>query len=279
MLNKKAVSFPILVIAAAVAVFFVAPQEARGADDANLAVPFTSEIPNGQWVGPWKNACEEATFAMVENYYLGNRSISIADAKNYMQRLFNFQDRVYGSNADADSWRSVYIITKQTHFRAKVVQNPTVDDIKKELQQKRPVITLHHGFSLQNKNIPFLATGSSFHVMPVIGYDDATQEFIVNDPGDRYTGKEHRYSYDLFMKTLHDFDFNKRQASGPPRVLFTYPKLVQAVNSSTVYYLQDNYRYPITTTSIFKKYGWKEEGIVVVDSGWLEGFMVGEEMI
>ena len=42
-----------------------------------LRVPYTTEIPNGHWVGPWKNACEEAVIAMVEQFYLQNHQTSI----------------------------------------------------------------------------------------------------------------------------------------------------------------------------------------------------------
>lgn len=32
------------------------------ADSINLAVPFTSQAPTGDWSEPWQNACEEASF-------------------------------------------------------------------------------------------------------------------------------------------------------------------------------------------------------------------------
>ncbi|MDO8611070.1 MAG: hypothetical protein Q7R95_11140, partial [bacterium] len=70
-------------------------------------------------------------------------------------------------------------------------------------------------------NIPFLATGSSYHNMVIIGYDDNKNVFIVNDDGDTKTGAKHEYDYELFMSTLHDYNHNTKKTDGPPTVLFT----------------------------------------------------------
>jgi len=189
-----------------------------------LAVPYINEAPEGKWVGPWKNACEEASITMVEKFYQGKNEVTVEEAKEFMMMLFEKQFKIWGSDRDADAERAVRIINDFTSYTAVIKDNPTIEDIKKEIIEGHPVISLHYGKDLNNPNIPFLATGSYYHMMVIIGFDDLTQEFITNDDGDTKTGAAHRYDYYLFLKSLHDFDFKSQKANGPARVIFTSPK-------------------------------------------------------
>lgn len=189
-----------------------------------LPVLYINEAPSGNWSGPWKNACEEASIAMVDYYYRGKRSVSIREAEEYMTILFEKQNSLYGSNANSDAVQFKYLIDNFTSFNAQIVRNPTIEQIKEQIDLKHPVISLHYGFALENPNIPFLRTGSSYHTMAIIGYDDAARQFIVNDDGDIKAGAGHRYGYELFMNSLHDYNYTDGKADGPATVLFTAPK-------------------------------------------------------
>lgn len=188
---------------------------------AQLPVPFVVEAPGGSFTGNWKNACEEASFTMVEYYYKGRDSVSVAEAETFMTMLFEKQDEKYGDNINSDATQAKYLIDNFTGFKAEIIRNPTIEQIKKELDADRPVISFHYGFDLKNKNIPFLRTGTSYHALVIIGYDDYRKEFIVNDDGDEKTGKAHRYKYDLFMNSLHEYSYITKKADGPATVLFT----------------------------------------------------------
>ncbi len=190
----------------------------------SLAVPYVNEAPDGNWTGPWKNACEEAAIVMVERFYKGQTEVGITDAKAALHRLFAVQDKRWGSNANSDAARTAEIVNSLGLFKARVVTEPTLEDIKKELAAQRPVITLHKGFDLGNKNIPFLPTGSSYHVLVVIGYDDVAQEFITNDDGDEKAGKGRRYAYSTVMNSMHDYNYKTNLTDGPARALFTAPQ-------------------------------------------------------
>jgi hypothetical protein len=115
-------------------------------------------------------------------------------------------------------------------------------------------------------------------MMDVVGYDDAGKEFIVNDPGDRVSGKNHRYGYDLFMKTLHDFDFKTKKANGPARVIFTYPKLVKTASSPRIFYLDGKERHYITNPAAFAAHKWNWAAVNVVEDGWLAAFPAGSNI-
>lgn len=189
-----------------------------------LAVPYINEAPDGNWTGPWKNACEEAAIVMVERFYAGQKEVGVEDAKAALRRLFAVQDARWGGNANSDAARTAEIVNSLHLFKAKVVTRPTLEDIKNELAAQRPVITLHKGFDLGNKNIPFLPTGSSYHSLALIGYDNATQEFITNDDGDEKAGKGRRYKYTVVMNSMHDYNYKTNMTDGPARALFTAPK-------------------------------------------------------
>lgn len=189
-----------------------------------LPVPYINEAPSGNWTGPWKNACEEASITMVEFYYRGRKSVTIREAEEFMSMLFAKQDKLYGSNVNADAEQLVYLIENFTSFKGVTVRNPTIEQIKAEIDDERPVISPHYGFALNNPNIPFLRTGTSYHMMVIIGYDDERRQFIVNDDGDTKAGASHRYGYDLFRNSLHDFSHERNKADGPPTVVFTSPK-------------------------------------------------------
>ena len=186
-----------------------------------LDIPYTDEVPSGTWTGPWKNACEEASITMVENFYRGEKTISKSSAITFMQMLFDAENKIYGSNANSDATRSNYLVNNYTSFKGVVKTNPTIEDIKAEIRAGHPVISFHNGFDLNNKDIPFLPTGSAYHSTVIVGYDDVKKVFIVNDPGDRTLGKNHVYGYDLYMNSLHDYNYPDKKADGPARVIFT----------------------------------------------------------
>ncbi|MFH1711612.1 MAG: C39 family peptidase [Patescibacteria group bacterium] len=186
-----------------------------------LGVPYLNESPDGSWTGPWKNACEEASITMIESYYQDNLDVTVEEAMDFMMMLFNAEDEIWGSNLDADAARTERLVNEYTSFNAVIQVDPTIDQIKRELAAGHPVISFHYGKDLNNPGIPFLATGSFYHVQVIIGYDDETQEFITNDDGDIRTGAAHRYDYELFMNSLHDFNFETKKPDKPPTVIFT----------------------------------------------------------
>jgi hypothetical protein len=246
----------------------------------NLAVPYINEAPDNKWVGPWKNACEEASIAMVEKYYLGKIAVSISEAKPFMLMMFVKQNAIWKTNADSDANRTAQLINDYTMYNAKIIDNPTIEDIKKELQQKRPVITPLYGFDLHNPNIPFVPAprGSSYHMLVPTGYDDTTNEFIANDPGDFKQGHGYRYGYTLFMEALHDFDLSVHKANGPARAIYTYPKLVKTADSHRIYYLHDDIKQYVTRPDIFRSKKWSWDAVNPVTLEWLDAFKNGNDL-
>lgn len=189
-----------------------------------LPVPYVSEAPEGDWSGNWVNACEEATIVMVDGFYAGKSSITIEEAKMKLLKLFSEQDIMYGSSKNSDSKKIENLISIYTNYKGKIKTNPSISNLKQEIDNGNPVISLHKGFDLKNPNIPFSPVKSSYHTVVLVGYDDVSEEFITHDPGDGKDGFEHRYSYDDYMDSLHDYNAADDKADGLPTVIYTRAK-------------------------------------------------------
>lgn len=240
-----------------------------------LSVPYVSEVPDGRWIGSWKNACEEASITMVQAYYSGQKKVGVASAKAFMQNLFSIERKLWGSDANSDVARTVKLIADNTDFNGRQVEAPSVAEIKAELDAGRPVIAPINGFTLANKNIPFLASGSGYHMFVIVGYDDAAAEFIVNDTGDTVDGPAHRYGYDRLMAAMHDYVNATQKTNGPVRAIFTFPKLAKTAASHRIYYLSGNTKQYVSQPLVFSQRGWSWSWVNVLSDSFLNGFNDG----
>lgn len=243
-----------------------------------LRVPFVSEAPGNIWTGSWKNACEEASIAMLQYYYAGKTTETVAQSKAFMQMLFAKERKLWGSDANSDAGQTLKLIRDYSSFSGKLVENPTVEGIKTELAAGRPVILPLNGFELANPHIPFLRTGSGYHMLALIGYDDAKREFIANDVGDNVAGAGYRYGYDRIMGAIHDYDGRRGKTDGPSVAIFTYPKLAKFAGSHRIYFLEDGVKQYVSHPKVFAQKGWSWGWVNTVSDGFLAGFKDGAVM-
>ena len=208
---------------------------------------------------------------MAEQYYLGKKEISKTLAKSAMESLFNWQNKNFGRNADSNAEETAKIINEYTSFSATVKTNPTLEEIKSELDNGYPVISLHYGFGLNNPAIPFLANGSSYHMMVLVGYDNKKKEFITNDPGNEKKGLDFRYKYDTILNTLGDFNHETKKVDGLPTVLFTKPKnLVKVAGGKRIYLIENDEKRYISHPNVFKNHRWSWSLVKPMAKGDLE---------
>ncbi len=88
-------------------------------------------------------------------------------------------------------------------MRISLVEDVTTDDMKNALSEGNIVIVPANGRKLQNPN--FTAPGPLYHTLLVRGYDPATDEFIVNDPGTR-KGNGYRYASDILFDAIQNYE-------------------------------------------------------------------------
>lgn len=165
----------------------------------NLAVPFTSQAPEFNWSMPWQDACEEATVLMLDAYYK-EYGLSPIFSRDEMQKMINWQTEL--------SWSSSIPVEKIlklaenfTLKKYRIINNPTITQIKEFIAQGDPVIVVAYGKDLPNPY--FTEGGPDYHALVIRGYTE--DSFITNDPGTK-RGENFTYKYSDLMQAIHDWN-------------------------------------------------------------------------
>lgn len=260
-------------------IFAVGAPNARAADFVNLSVPYVPEAPDGLMVKPWNNSCEEASTAMLDEYYSGNKDKRVAKAKAKKSILYyiNIENKLFGYNGNTNAAEMTKVINEYSKFfEAKIKTNPALEEIKNELKNGRPIIALLYGKNLNNPRILFARSGSFYHTFVIKGFDDDTEEFIVNDNGDLKMGLDLRYKYDTILGALRDYNHKTQLTEKPATVLFTSQRmLVKTAGSGRIYLINDNKKQHITSPQVFNDRKWKWSFVMMVDKAWLDKFLSG----
>ena len=187
-----------------------------------LRVPFTSQSPDGDWRQPWQDACEEATIVMVDQYYRGRTGqIEKEYAKQSIRHIISLKEGLFGYSLDEPAQKIVDLINSYLHWEAHLVHSPSLEDLKDEIRDGRPVILPAYGPGLNNV---FFEEDPDYHTVVLSGYDEAKKEFITQEPGTRH-GLDFRYSYDTILSAMHDFRPNKNTRAGQRVAIFTRPHI------------------------------------------------------
>ncbi len=200
-------------------------EEFRAQDDKqemNLAVPFTSQAPHGNWSEPYKEACEEASLYMVHAYYQGvkEKQIDPETAMAELQKIVAFEKELFGFYEDTTTVQTATLAELMYGYaHVETIDDPTVSQIKTHVAAGRPVIVPLAGRELGN---PFYtAPGPIYHMLVIRGY---TQDgkFITNDPGTKH-GEAYLYDFDTVMNAMHDWNGGEEITEGKKVVLIIYP--------------------------------------------------------
>lgn len=186
----------------------------------NLTIPFTPQAPQENWSQPWQDACEEAVIAMVDYFYAGHSEKTIERNKTtkMIKEIYDLKTKTFGWSLDEDTNKIVTLINNYYGWEARIFENPTIEQIKNEINNNRPIIVPTFGKALQNKY--FKDGGPDYHTLIISGYDDEKKEFITQEPGTKF-GLDFRYSYDKVMNAIHDFLPNQKTKFGKKNVIFT----------------------------------------------------------
>ncbi len=167
----------------------------------NLDVPFTTQSPFAEWTEQENESCEEAS-ALIVHYYWQNKTFTQDVAKQELQTVVDFENDYFGFYKDTTAEQTAEFIKELWGYeRVDVVYDPTIDDIKKEVAQGRPVILPAAGRMLGNPN--FKQPGPLYHMLVVRGW---TEDMIItNDPGTR-KGESYQYAPDVLYNAIHDWN-------------------------------------------------------------------------
>jgi hypothetical protein len=185
----------------------------------NLAVPFTSQAPYRNWDELHNDACEEASFYMVIEYYNGMPAgeVDPATSDPELIRMVHAEEEL-GMGPSISLAQAQDFLMRDSGTVAVIVENPTVEDIKALVAAGKPVIVPAAGRELGNPN--FTGEGPLYHMFVIRGYTDTT--FITNDPGTRL-GQNYIYDIDVVMEAMGDW-VNEDPHNSPKRIMYIEPK-------------------------------------------------------
>lgn len=171
-----------------------------------LDVPFHSQAPLGGWDDPaQQDGCEEASILMAMRWIKGEPPLNADQLIQELRAAEEYQKEVIdGFHGDTSVQDTLDILIKE-YFgwdEVQVKEIEEAEDIYNELEAGNPVIVPVNGRILANPH--YTAPGPDHHMLLVIGYDYATQEFITNDPGTRY-GASYRYSQERLLSAIADY--------------------------------------------------------------------------
>jgi hypothetical protein len=168
----------------------------------NLAVPFTSQAPHGIWDEFTEETCEEASFAMVAAYYAGlpRGNMDPAAVETDLRAMVAKQEELgFGVSISVAQFSTFSEAYNGTSVR--VIEDPTVDDLRALLAAGHPVLVPAYGRALGNPF--FTGEGPLYHMLVLRGYTPTS--FIANDPGTRH-GENYQYPIETLMQAIGDWD-------------------------------------------------------------------------
>ncbi|MDP2684570.1 MAG: C39 family peptidase [bacterium] len=169
-------------------------------NEINLPVPFTSQAPEKNWDQPWQDACEEAVVLMFDAYYK-EYNLSPLFARDEIIKMVDWQEQKgWGLSIEIEKVKEL-TEDYSNNLKTKIIENPTVDQIKRIIASGNIVLVVADGKVLPNPH--FSNGGPEYHALIIRGYTDKT--FITNDPGTQF-GENFEYKYNDLMNAIHDWN-------------------------------------------------------------------------
>jgi uncharacterized protein YvpB len=165
-----------------------------------LDVPYTSQVPFGQWSDPrQRDGCEEASILMAMAWVRGGQ-ISPEEARLQIDGMSDFEQYFFGYFEDSSAQDTANLIVQYFGYsKIDVQHNISTTSIKSALDFGYLVIVpinprvistvLYNNFTTR-------------HMVVVVGYDNSTNEIIFHDP---LTGPNRRVAEATFGRALADY--------------------------------------------------------------------------
>ena len=112
-----------------------------------------------------------------------------------------FGTKLFGFYESITAEQTAQLIRDYYGYKAEVIYDISVEDIKKELVKGNPVIVPAAGRMLENPY--FTPPGPLYHMLLIKGY--IQDSFIVNDAGTK-RGADYTYPYSVLEKSIHDWN-------------------------------------------------------------------------
>ncbi len=165
-----------------------------------LGVPFYMQAPDNKRVLPWTEACSEANLVLAA-YYIQNKVLTKDQFKKDILAMTKVQDKFFDTYIEIPmvELKKLYDRFYPKIGTSKIIENPTIEQIKEELSQGNIVIVPTAGKELNNPY--YLEYAPRFHTVLIRWYDD--KYFYANDVGIS-RGENFPYLQEVIMEANHD---------------------------------------------------------------------------
>lgn len=174
-----------------------------------IKTAFVPQSPEKNWDQPWQDACEEASLLTVDYYYRKISNPDVQKIKEDLLKIFDFEIQQNFTH-DVNIEQMSLVAQKYLGYSTKIINNPSLEEIKEYISQDIPIIVPANGKTLYQENKHFKQGGPYYHNLVILGYDDNNQKFTVHDVGTQF-GAYYKYSYSLVMQSIHDFPISKNK--------------------------------------------------------------------
>ena len=185
-----------------------------------IKTAFVQQAPEKNWDEPWQDTCEEASLLTVDYFYKNINSITTEENRDAILKMIEFENTQNFSKDMTISQMSV-VAKNYLNYQTKIIDNPTIEDIKGYVAKNIPVVVPADGKILYQENKHFSGNGPYYHNIVILGYNDQKQQFTVHDVGTK-AGAYFKYSYNLLLESIHDFPVSGKKEdinNGQKRVL------------------------------------------------------------
>jgi hypothetical protein len=169
-----------------------------------FSVPFTPQAPFAEWFDVrQQEGCEEASAIMAVKWAKGE-PLTLMEARTKILAMADWQQEEYGYYHDTSVQDTADRLIRGFlgYDGIRVVRDIDTYDIIDALEDGKVVVTAINGRTVGN---PFFAPpGPLRHMVVVTGYDAATDEFFVHDPGTK-NGADFRYAHSAMESSLRDY--------------------------------------------------------------------------
>ncbi len=165
-----------------------------------LGVPFYMQAPDNKRVLPWTEACSEANLVLAA-YYIQNKTLTKDQFKKDILAMTKIQDKFFDTYIEIPmvELKKLYDRFYPKAGTSKIIDKPTIEQIKEELAQWNIVIVPSAGKKLNNPY--YLEYAPRFHTILLRWYDD--KYFYANDVGIS-RGENFPYLQEVIMEANHD---------------------------------------------------------------------------
>ena len=131
----------------------------------NLNIPFYAQAPEGDWSLPWKEACEEASITLAA-YYMKDQPLSLEQFKEDILNLVALEEEMFGKYIDTNVQETAEVYEAYYGIgTTRILEDPTIEDLKTELAQGHPIVAPFAGRELGNSY--FTDGGPRYHMLVI----------------------------------------------------------------------------------------------------------------